>query len=166
MEVVKIMSNISDLMRTSLKEIVVPYLREKGFKGSGNHFRRSLPNRTDLLIFQFSMWGGGLYVEISKCSPEGYVDREGKHYPANKVRVYDIYGGSFLNRHRLDKHSPQQLFEFDEHNTDEVAQLILSSIQEEAEEWWENHLNWWEVNPDWWEFDENYWNELIKSKVL
>lgn len=61
------MSLERNAMIASLKKTVIPRLRENGFKGSFPHFYRKTEQRADLLMFQFSMWGGVLYVEISKC---------------------------------------------------------------------------------------------------
>ncbi|MGM0875889.1 MAG: DUF4304 domain-containing protein [Bacillota bacterium] len=46
------MSAERDAMINSLKQIVIPILRERGFKGSFPHFYRKLDNQTDLLMFQ------------------------------------------------------------------------------------------------------------------
>lgn len=62
------MSEARKKMNEALKEIVVPILREKGFKGSFPHFRRVSGKYLDLLTFQFSQWGGQFVVEIGKCS--------------------------------------------------------------------------------------------------
>nr|WP_268888411.1 DUF4304 domain-containing protein [Heyndrickxia shackletonii] len=40
-------------MISALKKIVVPELRERGFKGSFPHFRRIFENKIDLITFQF-----------------------------------------------------------------------------------------------------------------
>jgi hypothetical protein len=60
-----------DDMVLSLKQLFVPALRERGFKGSLPHFRRPLGNRIDRLTVQFDKWGGGFVIEISNCAPEG-----------------------------------------------------------------------------------------------
>ncbi|USK68531.1 DUF4304 domain-containing protein [Peribacillus asahii] len=138
------MSIKRDAMIKSLKKVVIPVLRERGFKGSYPHFYRKLENQTDLIMFQFSMWGGVLYVEISKCSSEGYINYSGKHILPNKVRVYDIGGlgdDGLPHRTRIGKEI-NGTFEFKEHNTEEVSRKVVNSL-EEAEEWWSSHPNWW-----------------------
>jgi hypothetical protein len=50
-----------------LSEIVIPVLREKGFKGSFPHFRRITNDRINLLTFQFDRYGGGFVIEITNC---------------------------------------------------------------------------------------------------
>jgi len=47
------MSDERDRMIETLKEYVVPVLRERGFKGSFPHFRRPTATAIHLLTFQF-----------------------------------------------------------------------------------------------------------------
>ena len=42
-----------EIMIKKLKEIVIPYIRDVGFKGSFPHFRRLAGKQIDLLTFQF-----------------------------------------------------------------------------------------------------------------
>ncbi len=58
-------------MENSLKAIVVPILRERGFKGSFPHFRRRGETRIDLISFQFLSSGGSFVAEVARCGPEG-----------------------------------------------------------------------------------------------
>lgn len=139
------MSLERDAMINSLKNTVIPELREKGFKGSFPHFYRKTEERADLLMFQFSMWGGVLYVEISKCPLEGYKDDiTGELRAPNKVKVYQIGGGSPFNRIRIGKEG-DGTFCFSVENSDEVAQQIKQSLAE-AEEWWSSYPDWWKNN--------------------
>ncbi|WLD91722.1 DUF4304 domain-containing protein [Alkalihalobacillus sp. AL-G] len=135
------MSVERDAMIRSLKELVIPILRESGFKGSFPHFYRKLEEQTDLLMFQFSMWGGVLYVEISKCPPEGHTDVSGKFRTPNKMKVYYIGDGSAWHRHRIGK-DVKGMFKFHKDNTDEIGKLIKNSLSE-AGEWWTSYPNWW-----------------------
>ncbi|MGK7377600.1 DUF4304 domain-containing protein [Planococcus sp. 1R117A] len=135
------MSLERDAMISSLKKNVIPFLREKGFKGSFPHFYRKEKERADLLMFQFSMWGGVLYVEISKCPPEGYTDISGEFRQPNKMKVYYIGDPSRgWHRHRVGD-GVKDMFEFNKENTDHVALQIKESL-EEAEEWWASYPNW------------------------
>jgi hypothetical protein len=90
------MSQEHERMVKALKEIVVPRLREKGFKGSFPHFRRPGKEKIDLLKFQFDKWGGGFVIEISKCPPDGIKNLFGKdlpldkHISPNKVTAWDL----------------------------------------------------------------------------
>lgn len=137
-----VLSNVRDAMIHSLKRVLVPSLRERGFKGSFPHFYRKLNEQTQLLMFQFSMYESAFYVEISKCSSEGYLDETtGALIPSNKIRVYQIGGGSPYHRTRIGKDCGH-VFVFNEGNYDEVATDVLRAFRE-AEEWWRVTPNWW-----------------------
>lgn len=131
------MSVERDTMINSLKQIVIPTLRGRGFKGSFPHFYRKLENQTDLLMFQFSKWGGTLYVEISKCPLSGSTGYKEEQIPVNKIKVYDVVGNSYNDRHRIGEG-----FEFSVNTTEEVARDIEESL-DQAEVWWKEHPNWW-----------------------
>jgi len=53
---------LREAVEKELKAIVVTALRASGFKGSFPHFRRPLPERIDLLTFQFDRHGGGFVL--------------------------------------------------------------------------------------------------------
>lgn len=77
-------------MDTALKQVVVPFLREQGFKGSYPHFRRINENNIDLLTFEFNKWGGSFAVELGICPKDGVLSWEGDKIPLNKINVYDV----------------------------------------------------------------------------
>ncbi|MGG0309112.1 DUF4304 domain-containing protein [Priestia megaterium] len=132
------MSVERDDMINSLRKNVIPTLRDRGFKGSFPHFYRKLENRVDLLMFQFSAWGGVLYVEVSKCSSEGHIDVSETFYTPNKVKVYNI---DTAHRQRLGKEIGE-MFEFNKDNTEVVSLNVRESLKE-GEEWWNSSPNWW-----------------------
>lgn len=132
------MSVERDNMINSLRKNVIPNLRNRGFKGSFPHFYRKLENRVDLLMFQFSAWGGVLYVEVSKCSPEGHIDVSETFYQPNKVKVYNI---DTAHRQRLGKEI-REMFEFNKDNTEVISLNVRESLKE-GEEWWNSSPNWW-----------------------
>ena len=79
----------SEMIRT-LKSVVVPFLRERGFTGSFPHLRRQRNNRIDLFTFQFDRHGGGFVIEVSQCDAEGFTTPWGEKIPPNKVRAWDM----------------------------------------------------------------------------
>ncbi len=127
-------------MIKALKEIVVPRLREQGFKGSFPHFRRSSKEKIDLLTFQFDKWGGGFVIEISKCPPEGITTYFGDSIPPNKVTAWDMHPDK---RHRLQPRrgsSTSDWFRYDNPTRQEdvfesTAKQVLPFLLE-AEKWW------------------------------
>jgi hypothetical protein len=127
-----------DKMIASLKAIVVPILREKGFKGSFPHFRRIKDNKIDLMTFQFDRYGGGFVIEVAGCPPKGYTTHWGEEIPPNKVKAHDL---NPPNRKRL-KDKDGQWFRYDGKNLfgniyDKVAKEVLKHLKE-AEDYWEN----------------------------
>jgi hypothetical protein len=68
-------------MISELWKIVVPELRNKGFKGSFPHFRSISEDKIDLLTFQFDRYGGGFVIEVGVCSPEGITHSWGEKVP-------------------------------------------------------------------------------------
>jgi len=135
-------------MLLSLKELFVPALRERGFKGSLPHFRRPMKNRIDLLTIQFDKWGGGFVIEISNCALEGVTMPWGEPIPPNRVRAWDVYPP---NRRRLGSAMAGEdghWFRFDGwRGTGKVAREAVSYLQE-AEQWWGTADQWWKKAAD------------------
>jgi len=75
----------------ALGEHFVPRLREMGFRGSGQHFRRILEDRIDLVTVQFGKWDGSFCVNIAICPPGGPPETMGRGVPPNKVTAFDIF---------------------------------------------------------------------------
>jgi hypothetical protein len=115
-------------MRRALKEIVVPELRARGFRGSLPHMYRIQPNRIDLLSFQFSQFGPDLYIEVGSCPPSGAPAEIGK------VRIH--HAGLF--RRRI---GPQPSLDFggiSQSGGDRLlASQVLRAISLQGESWWE-----------------------------
>src|SRR5258705_4276725 len=77
-------------MVKNLSEIVIPVLRQKGFKGSFPHFRRLTTDRINLLTFQFDRSGGGFVIEITNCQRNGYTTSWGTKIEPNKLTAHDL----------------------------------------------------------------------------
>ena len=75
-------------MDGAIKEFIVPFLRERGFKGSYPHFRREQENKLNLLTFQFSMSGSKFVVEIANCPLKGFNPGYGNDLKSAECRVY------------------------------------------------------------------------------
>jgi uncharacterized protein DUF4304 len=125
-----------DSMVTSLREIFVPALRKRGFKGSLPHFRRIQDARFDLLTVQFDRHGGGFIVEISRCGPDDVTTSWGKKIAAGKVTAHDMHPDQ---RHRLGSPAPGadgRWFRFDDGTpTEDVARALVEHL-DEADRWW------------------------------
>lgn len=122
-------------MLNSLKNIVIPSLLERGFKGTFPHFRRVTEKKIDHLTFQFDKYGGGFIIEVAVCPPAGHIHHLGEKIPPNKVTPYDL---NLKNRKRIgDK---DNWFRYDKLNLfgniyDKVAFKVLKNLSE-ADEYW------------------------------
>ncbi len=135
------MSDERDRMIETLKEYVVPVLRQRGFTGSFPHFRRPTARAIHLLTFQFDKWGGGFVVEIAACPPDGFTTYWGKHIHPSKVRAWDI-----THRLRLgapDEKSEGHWFRYDKRGMfssgdpfERAALDVLPHLDSQAENWW------------------------------
>jgi hypothetical protein len=135
-------------MERALKEIFIPELRLKGFKGSMPHFRRILSNRVDYLSFQFYSAGGSFVVEIAKAAGDGKPKGFGNNLPIEKLNV-----SYFADRLRLgskpDKDILDHWFQFGRASFEEIkpiksqeyynsiAESVLSFFNNQAETWWQ-----------------------------
>jgi hypothetical protein len=114
------------LMDASLKEVVTPVLRGKGFKGSLPHFRRPREGKVDVLGFQFSQFGPQFYMEIGICPEGGITLPDGSHVTSNKVKYYQCE-----KRRRIGL----QPFNFEKGQFEFVACSVVQYLQQ-AEKWW------------------------------
>ena len=74
-------------MEKALREVLVPELRKRGFRGSLPHFRRSSVERVDYLSVQFNSAGGSFVVEVAVAGPDGKPAGYGKQLPVEKLNV-------------------------------------------------------------------------------
>lgn len=145
--------NLRPVMDRVLKEVVLPELRARGFRGSYPHFRRQRPDRIDLITFQFWRSGGKFVVELAQCGPDGYTTSWSKHIPASKVTAHDLdpskrkrLGGGlglrpadhwyifdFPNYDPPMASSPAQL----EEDCRKAAAEMLQDFNQQAEAWWD-----------------------------
>ncbi len=121
----------------AIKDITIPFLREKGFKGSLPHFRRQQSDGINLLTFQHSLYDAKFVIEISNCPAEGITTHWGKEIPKNKVTAHDIG-----ERHRLgsEKHNTDYWFDYGKKSlfgdaNKKLAKEIIK-LWGEAELWW------------------------------
>ena len=72
-------------MVAELGRTVVPVLQQKGFCAEFPHFRRVTSERIDLLGLLFNPHGHGFVFKFARCGPEGFVTRNGRRIPPDKV---------------------------------------------------------------------------------
>ena len=136
----------NDKMRQSLRKILVPELRARGFKGSLPHFRRIRESRVDLLGIQFNKYGGSFVVEIASSAPEGLELYAEKIIPAEEARHWHM---GWDERLRLGSKpgriSRDHWFKFRKgifiywFSYDSVARSILPFLDLQAEPYWKSH---------------------------
>ena len=121
----------------AIKDITIPFLREKGFKGSLPHFRRQQSDGINLLTFQHSLYDTKFVVEIANCPAEGITTHWGKEIPKNKVTAHDM-----TERLRLgsEKHNTDYWFDYGKKSlfadvNKKIAKEIID-LWDEAESWW------------------------------
>lgn len=143
------MSGSRERMDKALKEIVLPFLRKKGFKGSFNHFRRVNDDSIDLLTFWFSHYGGEFCIDIAKCSAKGIKDVSGNNILPNKVTAFDInpperprlkpdmsrHGDHWFNFGDLFKQHGEI------RSPEEIAEEVITLVNNQAEKWWSDKNN-------------------------
>jgi hypothetical protein len=137
------MSEARDKMVAALKEIVVPTLRDMGFRGSFPHFRRQRGEQLDLLTFQFSQWGGSFVVEIAHCPAAGYMLRTGETVSPNRARVHHQHYRTRLRlgvRPRPNNRDHWFHFEPDSPTIySDTALEVLPLLRSQAEHFWQKH---------------------------
>ena len=125
----------------ALKEILIPFIREKGFKGSLPHFRRQQSDRINLLTFQHSLYDTKFVIELANCPPNGITTHWGKEIAKNKVTAHDMG-----NRTRLgsEKHNIDYWFDYGKKTllTDNYKKIAYEII-----ELWSDAEKWWKENP-------------------
>ena len=124
----------------ALKEILIPFLREKGFKGSLSHFRRQQTDRINLLTFQHSLYDTKFVIELANCPPNGITTHWGKEIPKNKVTAHDM---GYRIRLGSEKHNTDYWFDYGKktlftNNYKKIAKEIID-LWSEAEKWWEEN---------------------------
>lgn len=141
------MSEERNCMEQAIKDIVVPILKNSGFKGSFPHFRRACPQRIDLLSFQFYSSGGSFVVEIATAPLEGVTTNWGKHIPPNKLNVTWVSKRLRLGANEAQgkadhwfvygrrSYEPEQPLPQPKH-FQAVAQEVAGHIKSQAEPWW------------------------------
>lgn len=77
--------------------VLLPHLRQIGFKGSLPHLRRERSGALDLLTVQFRSTGGSFVIELGRIAPGGF-DFHGRRIVPVKARSSYLFP---KYRHRL-----------------------------------------------------------------
>ena len=128
------------LMDDAIKNIVIPFLRAEGFKGSYPHFTRVKDDRMNLLTFQFSLYSSKFVVEIANCANSGTI-LAGKKIEPSKCRVH--YEGMRLRIGSI-KNKNDYWFDF---NKESIFTNIYKKRAKEIITLWPEAERWWVENP-------------------
>lgn len=118
--VVKVMTNLRQQMHEQLKRVVVPYLREIGFKGSYPTLYRVGERGTDLINFQFSRNGGSFVINVARVRPDAVKPPAELRIAQTDVRRHTRLGGGLF---RSDK-----WFDYIEGGRYETAEKVLRLV--------------------------------------
>ncbi|MFM1873468.1 MAG: hypothetical protein RL398_2890 [Planctomycetota bacterium] len=132
-------------MEKAIGEVVVPFLRDRGFKGSLPHFRRIGASRIDLISFQTYSSGGSFAVNLATCPADGVVHPWGKVVPPGKVTAYDVmprrrlgglgHGDYWFVYGKPNYESGHELVESPERYA-RVAEQVRLMLDQEGESYW------------------------------
>lgn len=126
---------------TELKEVLVPFLKEKGFKGSLPHFRREQTDRINLLTIQHSLYDTKFVVEIANCPTNGITTSWGKEILKNKVTAHDL---GYRLRLGSEKHKTDYWFDY---GKESFFSNTYKKVVKEVIELWNEAEIWWELDP-------------------
>ena len=141
------MSAERNKMIESLKEIVIPKLRNLNFKGSFPHFRRTENGKTNLLTFQFERSGGGFVIEIANWNESDFKTPWNETIPLNKLTTHDlnkrqrIYPNSLTEENGIDswfRYDQKKILSFG-NKYDNLSKKVIDRIP----------------------IMEKYWNEIL-----
>lgn len=129
------MNELRSGMNLALKTLVVPHLRQAGFKGSLPHFRRATSDGIDLLTFQFDLQGGGFVVELARCPSSGYVTHWGKEILPTKVTAWDLPPKMRTRIQPRVGLGTNEWFRFKHGRFDDTVKQVIDALPN-AKEWW------------------------------
>ena len=111
-------------MDQAIKSLILPRLREMGFKGSLPHLHRPRNGACDFLTIQFLSVGGAFTIEIARASKDGLLFH-GRHIPVTKLN------STYLQpRHRLGAplSGGDHWYRFDVSGTEAAAKQVLADL--------------------------------------
>ena len=133
-------------MELAIKAIVVPKLRELGFKGTLPHFRRVTDSKADLLTFQFNLSGGSFVAELAVCTEAEIATHWRADLSLKKVTAQDMnlrrrlgsssQGGDHWFVYGKKNYEPNHERVQPDIEYEKVAQEVVALLHSQAEAWW------------------------------
>ena len=139
-------------MIKSLKEIFIPELRNRNFKGSFPHFRKTENGKTNLLTFQFDRSGGGFIIELANWNKSEFKTHWGKIISLNKLTAYDLNERQRIYPNSLtEKSGTDSWFRYEKSKSDQtyesLARKVVERIPIMEQYWTENKISEKEEKP-------------------
>jgi hypothetical protein len=140
------MSTERDKMIKSLNEIFIPELRNRNFKGSFPHFRKTESGKTNLLTFQFDRSGGGFIIELANWNESEFKTHWGKIISLNKLTAHDLNERQRIYPNSLtEKNGTDSWFRYGNPKSDQtyesLARKVIERIPIMEQYWTENKIN-------------------------
>lgn len=127
-------------MIKSLKEIFIPELRNRNFKGSFPHFRKTENGKTNLLTFQFDRNGGGFIIELANWNESEFKTHWGKIISLNKLTAHDLDERQRIYPNSLtEKSGTDSWFRYGKSKSDQTYELLAQKAVERIpimEQYW------------------------------
>ena len=134
------MSTERDKMIKSLKEIFIPELRNRKFKGSFPHFRKTEKGKTNLLTFQFDRYGGGFVIELANWNESEFKAPWGKVIPLNKLTAHDLNQRQRIYPNTLtEENGKDSWFRYGKPKSDKIYEKLAHKVVERIpimEQYW------------------------------
>ncbi len=126
------MNTERDKMIKSLNEVFIPELRNRNFKGSFPHFRKTENGKTNLLTFQFDRNSGGFIIELANWNEPEFKTHWEKLIPLNKLTAHDLFERKRLYPNSTSEESgTESWFRYDRKNDLNIEnrfELIAKSV--------------------------------------
>ena len=131
-------------MTAAIKSLVVPDLRARGFAGSFPSFHRVTQGCLELVHFQFSRYGGGVFVNIG--SSRVNQDAAQVHQAVAREKLA-AWNAQHQERLRPTGWFADQCFRYDRKRDQglggmlfvNIATHIVELLDSQAEPWWKRH---------------------------
>lgn len=135
-------------MIKSLNEIFIPELRNRNFKGSFPHFRKTENGKTNLLTFQFDRNGGGFIIELANWNESEFKNHWEKIISLNKLTAHDLNERKRIYPNSLtEKSGTDSWFRYEKSKSDKTYESLARKVVDRIP------------------IMEQYWNENIITEI-
>lgn len=120
-----------EAMDAAIKAVLLPHLRQLGFKGALPHLHRPRNGAVDLLTFQFRSAGGSFVVELGRIAADGF-DFHGRQILPAKARTSYLFP-RFCHRLGTPLDAPgDHWFDFTSDSAANVVEAVIGLLERPA----------------------------------